>query len=109
MPSISADAGRPGPAGATTRTFTSSARSATARRSMNEPAASPSDLGNECVRHSTFIWSAIRRRDALTRLISASRAELSKLGALRRDHLTEQTGGEEHAANGYAGLDEVHQ
>src|SRR6185503_18399164 len=108
MPSNSSASGTPAAAGATTCTLTFSLRRATANRRMNEPAASPSDRGNECVRKSTFIRSGIGRV-AFPRKILDPRAQLTQLGALRGDELSNETGREKDAADGDAGLDEIHQ
>src|SRR3954469_15347499 len=109
MPSISSEADRPGAAGATTRTVIPSPRRATARRRINEPAASPSDRGNECVRNSTFIESAVAGRVAFLGQVFDSGPQLVHLGALRGDHLAQQAGGEENAADRDAGLHEIDQ
>src|SRR3954469_17500129 len=107
MPSISSEAGTPAAAGATTWTLTSSPRRATARRRMNEPAASPSVRGNECVRNSTFIalWSG--GRVAFPREILYPRGKLAQLRALRGDELPHQSCREEHASYSHARLDEI--
>src|SRR5258708_6730955 len=85
MPSMLSRDASPSAAGATTRTFTDLSRRATARRSMNEPGASPCDRGNEWVRKRTFtpLW-ILQRVSTLCQLL-ASRATLAHLRALSRD------------------------
>src|SRR6185295_15813295 len=109
MPSISPESGKPGASGATTQKLIPSPRSATASLRMNEPAASPSVRGNERVRNSTFIRSGVRRAVALSREVLYPGAKLVYLGPLRGNHLTKQSGGKEHAADGHARLHEIHQ
>src|SRR6266516_2408292 len=109
MPSSSSEAGRPGAAGATTLTFIPSPRNATAKRRMNEPAASPSVRGNECVRNRTFICSEIFRRFAFPRQIFDTRSQVTELCALNGDHFAEESSCEKDAAHRDARLDEIHQ
>src|SRR2546422_3077373 len=106
---MSSVAARPGAAGATTRTFTPSPRSATARRRINEPAASPSVRGNECVRNRPFICSEIVRRVAFPRQVFDARPQLAQLRALSGDHLSKESSCEQHAPYCHARLDEIHQ
>ena len=83
------------------------ARRAMASRSRNEPGASPSDRGNECVRNRTFICSAIRGRVAILREILEPRPKLAHLRALRRDELADQSRREEHASEDETSLDQI--
>src|ERR1051326_5802980 len=103
---ISSDAS-PSAAGATTRTFTDLSLRATARRSMNEPGASPCDRGNEWVRKRTFtpLWF-LQRVSALCQLFEP-RTKLAHLRTLSCDHLPKQSCREENTAQEEACLDEV--
>src|SRR5688500_13880526 len=74
---------------------------------MNEPAASPSDRGNECVRNRTFILSDVRGLIAILRDVLEPSPELGELGSLRGDELSNQSCREEHASDRQARLHEV--
>src|SRR5438876_3388148 len=106
MPSMISSDASPSAAGATTRTLTDLSLRATARRSMNEPGASPCDRGNEWVRKRTFtpLWF-LQRVSTLCELLE-SRAKLAHLCALSRDELAQQPCREENAAEQEACLDE---
>src|SRR5437899_2102815 len=97
--------------GLATRTFrarrTSVPRSVTAGRRINEPAASTSMRGNECVRNKTFICSEIVRRVAFPREIFDARPQLAQLSTLTGDHLSKESSCEQHAPYWHAGLDEI--
>src|SRR2546430_8681732 len=107
MPSMISCEARPSAAGATTRTFTDLSLRATARRSMNEPGASPCDRGNEWVRKRTFtpLWF-LQRISTLCQPLDSC-AKFAHLRALSRDQLAQQSCREENATEEKACFDEV--
>src|SRR4051812_31545155 len=96
MSSMRSCASRPGAAGATTLVSTPSFRSAIARRSTNEPGASPGSRGYECVRNRTFIVSAFF--DTFGAEVVELATDLAELRALAGDLFAEQSRREENAA-----------
>src|SRR2546423_11103496 len=101
MPSRTSADGSPAAAGATTRTLMPSSRSATARRRMNDPAASPSPCGKECVKKRTFIFSGVVLFSFAGQILDAG-SQQTQLGALCCNQLTKQSGGKENAAHNHA-------
>src|SRR5689334_20638066 len=95
---------RPGAAGATTLVSMPSPRSAAARRSTNEPGASPTSRGYECVKKRTFIRSPILH--AFGQPFIELATDVTKLRTLSRDLFAEQSGREKNAAEDQARCDD---
>src|SRR6185312_10477465 len=108
MPSIASRSASRGAAGASTRTSTPAAPSATARRRMKAPATSPLNRGNECVMKRTRTYAGVPVRSARGRraLVVEQPPQLALLGAQYRDLLAEQAGREEYGAEDQARLDD---
>src|SRR5688500_1400642 len=115
MPSMLSSAARSAAAGASTRTSTPRACSATASRSRNEPARSPAKRGYECATNRTRTGRsataggsarAVGRTDGPrgARLVQLP-PQLRELGALAGDQLAEQAADEQHDADDHAGGD----
>src|SRR5690348_12044358 len=107
MPSIVSRSGRSGACGVRTVTSTRSSRSALARRKMKDPAASPDQRGNACVRKRTrsASRSAAVGLVILALLVQPS-LNLSELRTLRGDLLAEHARREEDATEEDAGLND---
>src|SRR5687767_13725321 len=80
-----------------------------ARRSRNEPGASPYPLGNECVRKRTFTLLRLLQRVAPLSQFLETSSKLAHLRALRCDELSDQSRSEQDAPEDETRLDQIQQ